>query len=193
MALSGPASVISKENLFAGEWPRIYGIVDPKTSPVEKNFGAVKGGALRTTREELKWYGTTFPQKLEVSAPVNVEMQFSGTAHELTYALLHFLVGDDRIDSTDHYINPAAACAFADTDLTLRGERINCDGNMLAFQMHRARASGALEIGASPNDIIGTPLEVNALNDENGTFSPSGSSTSPLGWMWASKAIEGLY
>lgn len=193
MGLSGPASVISKENLFAGEWPRIYGVVDPKTSPVEVNFGAVKGGVLRTTREELKFYGTTFPQRLEVSAPVNVEMQFAGTAHELTYGLLHFLLGDERIDSTNHYINPAAACAFADTDLTLRGERVNCDGHMIVFQIHRARASGAIEIGASPNDIIGTPLEVNALNDANGDFSPGGSTSSPLGWIWLSKPNEGVY
>lgn len=193
MGLSGPASVISKENLFAGEWPRIYGVVDPKTSPVEVNFGAVKGGVLRTTREELKFYGTTFPQRLEVSAPVNVEMQFAGTAHELTYGLLHFLLGDERIDSTNHYINPAAACAFADTDLTLRGERVNCDGHMIVFQIHRARASGAIEIGASPNDIIGTPLECNALNDANGDFSPGGSTSSPLGWIWLSKPNEGVY
>lgn len=193
MGLSGPASVIDKENLFAGEWPRIYGIVDPLTSPVEVNFGACKGGVLRTTREELKFYGTTFPQKLEVSAPVNVEMQFAATAHELTYGLLHFLIGDQRIDSTDHYVNPGAACAFADTDLTLRGERVNCDGHMIVFQIHRARASGAMEIGSSANDIIGTPIEINALNDENGTFSPSGSSTSPLGWIWCSNPTGGVY
>jgi hypothetical protein len=193
MPLSGPASVIDKENLFAGEWPRIYGIIDPSTAPVEINFGAVKGGVLRTTREELKFFGTTFPQKLEVSAPVNVEMQFAGTAHELTYSLLHFLVGDDRMDSTDHYVNPAAACAFADTDLTIRGERINCDQHMIVFQIHRGRASGAIEIGASPSDIIGTPMEINALNDENGSFSPSGSATSPLGWIWFSNPTDGVY
>ena len=193
MPLSGTASVAAKENLFAGEWPRIYAILDPSTSPIERYLGAVKGGVLRTSREELRFFGTTFPQKLEVSAPVNVEMQFAGTAHELTYGLAHLLVGDERMDSTDHYVNPGAACAFADTDVTLRGERINCDLNMITFQIHRARASGAIEIGASPNDIIGTPIELNALNDENGEFSPSGSASSPLGWIWFSNPIEGDY
>lgn len=193
MPLSGRTSVISKQALFAGEWPRIYAITDPLTSPTELDFGIVKGGVLRTSREELRFFGTTNPQRLEVSAPVNVEMQFAGTSHELTYGLLHFLVGDDRLDSTDHYVNPGAACAFADTDLTLRGERVNCDGNMIAFQIHRARASGASELGSAPNDIIGTPIEVNALDDANGAFSPDATSASPLGFIWFSQDITGIY
>jgi hypothetical protein len=184
MGLSGTRSVASKEDLFAGEWPRLYAITDPTTSPTEVYLGAVKGGVLRTTREELRFFGTTFPQKLEVSAPVSVEMQFTGTAHELTFGLLHFLVGDARIDDASQYVYPGAGCAFGDIDVTFRGERVNCDGNMITFQIHRARASGAMEIGSAANDMIGTPIEINALNDENGDF--GGSASSPLGWIWAS-------
>lgn len=193
MPISGRTSVISKEDLFGGEWPAISAILDPLTSPTELDFGIVKGGVLRTSREELRFFGTTDPQRLEVSKPVNVEMQFAGTAHELTYGLLHFLVGDERLDSTNHYVNPGAACAFADTDITLRGQRINCDGNMITFQIHRARASGATEIGSAANDIIGTPVEINALDDANGDFSPDSSSESPLGFIWFSHAIEEIY
>jgi hypothetical protein len=182
----GSVSFKSKEDIFYGEWPRIYAITDPQDDGLkaERYLGAIKSATLRTTREELKVMGTTFPAKLEMSAPVNVEMQFAGTAYELTYGLLHFLTGDARIDSEDHYINPGAACAFGDIDVTLRGERKNCDDHMIVFQIHRARASGAMELGSAPNDAVGTPVEVNALNDENGEF--GGSASSPLGWIWLS-------
>lgn len=185
MPLSGPSSVQDKEDLFAGEWPRVYAITDPVSSPVEVNLGAVKDGVLRTGREELNFFGTDFPGTLELSAPISVTMQFAGTAHELTYGLLHFLVGDARIDDASQYVYPGAGCAFSDIDVTLRGERVNCDGHMIVFQIHQARASGAVEIGANPSDVIGTPIEVNALDDSGGVF--GGSSTAPLGWIWTSK------
>lgn len=184
MPLSGPSSVQDKEDLFVGEWPRVYAIVSPILAETEVNLGVVKDGVLRTGREELNFFGSDSPQILELSQPVSVTMQFAGTAHELTYGLLHFLVGDAAIDDASQYVYPGAGCAFSDIDVTLRGERINCDGHMLVFQIHQARASGAIEIGSAPSDVIGTPFEVNALNDSVGTF--GGSDEAPLGWIWAS-------
>jgi len=181
MPLSGQSSVASHADLFVGEWPRIYGITP---ADVEVYLGMVKDGVLRTARETLELFGTDLVPLLELSAPTNVSMQFAGTAHELTYGLMHFLIGDAAIDDDSQYVYPGAACAFGDVDLTLRGERVNCDGNMIAFQLHRARGSGAVEIGSAPNDAIGTPIEVNALNDSNGDF--GGSSDDPLGWIWFS-------
>ena len=184
MPLSGSSSVQDKEDLYAGEWPRVYAIVDPLAAATEVNLGVVKDGVLRTGREELEFFGSDFPQTLELSAPVSVTMQFGGTAHELTYGLLHFLVGDAAIDDASQYVYPGAGCAFSDIDVTLRGERINCDEHMLVFQMHQARASGAFEIGSAASDVIGTPLEINALDDSAGLF--GGSAAAPLGWIWAS-------
>ena len=184
MPLSGSSSVQSKQDIFAGEWPRIYAIVDPLGAATEVNLGCVKDGNLTTSREELQFFGTDFPQTLEISAPISVGMQFTGTAYELTYGLLHYLVGDAAITDTSQYVYPGAACAFGDIDVTLRGERINCDGNMITFQIHRARASGAVEIPSNASDVIGTPMEINALDDKNGDF--GGSTTAPLGWIWFS-------
>jgi len=186
MPIGSPSSVQNKEDLYAGEWPRIYCLVDP-TLPGETEvyLGAVKGGVLRTSREEIQFQGTDFPATLEVSVPSTVGMQFTGTAHELTYNLLHLLVGDARVDDDAQYVYPGAACAFGDIDVTLRGERANCDGNMIVFQLHRARASGVVEIGAAPTDFIGTPMEMNALDDKAGDF--GGSTAAPLGWIWCSR------
>ncbi|MCP4741467.1 MAG: hypothetical protein GY871_04455 [Actinomycetales bacterium] len=187
MPIGSPSSVENKEDLYAGEWPRVYCLVDPM-DPVlttEIYLGAVKGGVLRTSREEIQFLGTDFPATLEVSVPSNVGMQFTGTAYELTYNLLHLLVGDARVDDDGQYVYPGAACAFGDIDVTLRGERANCDGNMLVFQLHRARASGVVELGSNATDFIGTPMELNALDDKGGDF--GGSTDDPLGWIWASR------
>lgn len=185
MAYSGPVSLRSDQNLYAGEWSRVYAITDPNGVPAEWYLGIVKGGLLETTRETLTFLGTTFPAKVEYTAPITVNMRFTGTAHELTVGLLHLVVGDEEIDSANQYINPGAACAFADVDVALRGERDNCYRHMLAFQLHHARSSGAAQINTAPNDVIGMPLEFDALNDENGTFG-EGTADSPLGWIWSS-------
>lgn len=181
MGLSTTSSVSSQENLFVGDWPSVYGITP---ADAQVYLGAIKDGVLRTARETLEFFGTDLVPLLELSAPTSVSMQFAGTAHELTYGLMHFLVGDAAIDDDSQYVYPGAACAFGDVDLTLRGERVNCDGHMIAFQLHRARGSGAVEIGSATGDVIGVPLEVNALNDSNGDF--GGSSDDPLGWIWFS-------
>lgn len=185
MPVGTPSSLQNEEDVFFGEWPRIYAITDPVTAPAEVYLGLVRGGVLRTTRETTDYFGTDFPATLEISVPVQVGMQFTGSAEELTYNLFHLLVGDARIDSDIQYVYPGAACAFGDIDVTLRGERENCEQHMIVFQLHRARASGVLEIGSSPTDAVGTPIELNALDDKDGTF--GGTSAAPLGWIWTSR------
>lgn len=182
MALSGTTSVASKEDLFVGEWPRVYGLVGEE----EHYLGAVKNGVLRTARETLEFFGTDLIPLLEMSAPTSVSLQFAGDAHELTHGLMHFLTGDAAISDPSQYIYPGAACGFSDVDLTVLGERENCDGHMIAFRIHRGRASGAMEIGSAANDVISTPIEINALNDSAGDF--GGSPDDPLGWFWFSRS-----
>lgn len=185
MPLTGQQSVVSEESIFAGEWPVVYAIPEPLTDPGTRvPLGIVKEGALRISREEIQYFGTQFPPQLELVIPSQVTMQFTGRADELRARLAHFLVGDERIDSTSQYVYPGAGCAFDDIDVSLVGERINCDGSMIVFRFHRARASGAIEIGAA-NDVIGTPIEINALADPNGDF--GGDADSPLGWIWFSQ------
>jgi len=189
MPLSGQSSLDSEESLFAGEWSRAYAVVDPLTDPTEVYLGIVKEGVLRVSREEIQYFGTDFPPSLEVVIPSQVNMQFAGRADELRARLAHFLVGDERIDNTSQYVYPGAGCAFSDIDVQFNAERINCNSNMIHVRFWKARASGAIEVGAA-NDIIGTPIEINALNDSDGTM--GGSANVPLGWIWFSQTEPGV-
>lgn len=188
MGLSGQSSLHSEESIFAGEWSRAYAVVDPLVTPHEVYLGIVKEGVLRVQREETEYYGTDFPPSLELVIPTKVTMNFQARADELRARLAHFLVGDERIDSVTHYVNPAAGCAFSDIDVQFNVERINCSGNLIHARFHKARASGAIEIG-SGTDIIGTPIDIRALNDSDNTM--GGSPDSPLGWIYFSQLEAG--
>ena len=179
MPISGPQSVIEEDSLYAGFWSAVYVVVDPLTAATRFNLGVVSDGVLRVEREETEFLGTTFPRIVEVVLPTRVDMSFAGVGNELRARLIHFLVGDERIDSVNPYVYPGASCATF--DVQFNGERINCNNQMIAFRFHRARASGAVEIGGA-DEVIGTPMEINALNDTNGDF--GGSVDSPLGFIW---------
>jgi len=185
MPLSGTSGVEERETIFYGQWPRVYAVKDPLGAATEVYLGAVTEGSLSIAREEIEFFDTNFPRRLSVSVPSQVTMTFSGTFHEIRYRLLHFLVGDDDIESVDRYVDIGAGCGFADIDVNLFGERIICSGSMIVFKMHRARATGALEIGAG-DDFIGIPSEIKALDDSEGDL--GGSTTSPLGFLWLSNA-----
>jgi len=181
MPISGAGSVVNEDFLFAGFWESIYAIKDPLTAPVRHEIGVVSDGVLRVSREETEFLGTTFPRVIESVVPTRVDMQFAGTANELRAGLLHYLVGDAAIDDPSNYIYPAAGCAFSDIDVRLIGERINCAELMIVFVIWQARSSGSIEIGGA-DGFIGTPMEINALNDKNGNF--GGSAAAPLGFIW---------
>ena len=109
-------------------------------------------------------------------------MQFVGRGDELRPRLAHFLVGDARLDDASQYV-PGATCGTEDTDVSFEVQRINCAQRMIIGHFYRARCSGVMEIG-SANDVVGTPIEVNALDDVNGNFGgsqdrPTGTSASP--------------
>lgn len=181
MPLSGLSSVINEDYIYHGQWEALYGM----KSGIRHEFGVVRDGALRVGREVEQFFGTNNPNLLEVEIPTRTSVSFAGTAHELRAGLLHFLVGDAAIDDPSMYVYPSATCAFGDIDLTVVGERTNCPDNMVVFTIFQGRASGAIEIG-SADGFIGTPIEINALADQNGAF--GGTPTHPYGWIWLTQA-----
>lgn len=185
MALTPPVGLNSDNNLYLGEWPVVAAIVDPLGANTWLSLGAVKEGVARTTREEVQYMNTTFPQKVAAIFPTIVGMQFVGRGDELRPRLAHFIVGDARLDDSSLYVYPGATCGTEDTDVGFEAQRVNCDDRMIIFHIYRSRCSGVLEIG-SANDVIGTPLEVNALDDSNGNF--GGGLTRPLGYIYFTDA-----
>lgn len=188
MGYTGATNLSSngREHLFGGGWERVYAIVDPLAAATEVYLGQVNEGVFRTEREEVQFFTQGFPRELEVSAPASVTMSFTGTGYELVLGLAHFLVGDARIDDTGQYVYPGASCQFENIDVSFRAERVNCDSHMIVGHIHRARATGAFEVGSQDGDFVGTPIEVNALEDRDGDF--GGSDAAPLGWFWFSNA-----
>jgi hypothetical protein len=184
MALSGTSGIQEETTVFGGGWPRVYGVVDPLAAATEIYLGQVDDGALALDRQTASLYSPHFPQRLEISAPSQVNMKFTGRARELRLRLLHMVVGDERLDDSTKYVYPGASCAFADLDFNLYGERVACGGVTCVFKMHKARSSGAIEIGSTANDFISMPIEIDALDDSDGDY--GGSDSSPLGWIWLS-------
>lgn len=185
MALTPPIGLDSSDNLYLGEWPVVHAIVDPLGANTRLSLGAVKEGVLRTSREEVRYMNTTFPQTLAAIFPTDVGMQFVGRGDELRPRLAHFLIGDALLNDSSLYIYPGATCGTEDTDVGFEVQRENCAGRIIIGRFYRARASGVMEIGAA-NDVIGTPLEVNALDDTNGNF--GGSADRPLGYIYFTNA-----
>lgn len=186
MALSGASGLQSEAHVFGGGWPRVYAVVDPLGAATEINLGEVTQGALALDRQTAEFYSEHFPARLEVSAPAQVNMRFTGQARELRLRLLHMVVGDERLDDTTTYVYPGAGCAFDDIDFNLYGERVSCGGVTCVWKMHKARSSGAIELGSAANDFATFPIEIAALDDSDGEY--GGSSNDPLGWIWLSAA-----
>ena len=69
--------------------------------------------------------------------------------------------------------------------VSFEAQRLNCDNRLIVVHFYRARASGVLEIG-SGQDVIKTPIEVNALDDSNGNF--GGAQDRPLGYIYFTDA-----
>lgn len=187
MSLSGVSGLQEESTVFGGGWPRVYAEVDPLGAATEINLGEVTDGALALDRQTVEIYSEHFPARLEVSAPAQVSMKFTGRARELRLRLLHMVIGDERLDDTTQYVYPGAACAFDDIDFSFYGERVSCAGVTCVFKMHRARSSGAIEIGSAGGDFATFPLEIGALDDADGEF--GGSNSDPYGWIWLSTTV----
>jgi hypothetical protein len=184
-SLTPPISYESTDNVYIGDWPVVHVIVDPLGVATRLSLGAVYEGVARTSREDLRVLDTTFPAKLAAIFPTDVGMQFVGQGAELRPRLAHFLVGDALLNDPSLYVYPGASCGSEDVDVSFEAQRINCDNRLIVVHFYRARASGVLEIG-SGQDVVTTPLEVNALDDSNGNF--GGAQDRPLGYIYFSDA-----
>ena len=178
----GAQSVLSTSNLFQGFWSHVDVCKGGFTSgnPI-MYLGVVPEGALEISREDTEFLGTNFPQTVELLTPSQVGMKFSGEIAELHKLNLHLAIGDDPYDADDNYIYPAASCA-TDAFVSVRALRKRCDGFIMDMVIWKARSSAPVTI-AGGTEVISTPVEFNALDDQNGEF--GGSENAPLGYLYA--------
>ena len=182
----GKQSVGSTSNLFQGYWSHVEFIHKPVSAQAARIYmGVCQEGVLEISREDNEYMGTTFPRVVELLSPTQVGMKFSGQLDELHKKNLRIAVGDG--DPTNNaagsnYIYPGAACAFDDVYGNLLCKRKRCDGFVMEAVLWKTTGSGAVSIGGDAA-VIGTPVEFNALDDNQGQF--GGTSSAPLGYLYA--------
>ena len=209
MPISGKQSVGSVSNLFQGYWSQVqFRPGNTAAGNDYKYLGVVQEGALEISREDAEYMGTTFPRVMEVIAPSQAGMSFSGQMDELHHRNLQVSAGiamnatskaiaDDNdpatLDDPGDYIFPGASCAFDNAFGTLKCARERCDGFKMEAVLWKALSTGSISIGGNDN-VIGTPIEFTALDDSNGEYhSTLGAnngpehfgSLAPLGYLYA--------
>lgn len=190
----GAQSVLSTSNLFQGFWSHVdvkkggfvmgAGTAFDPASPV-MYLGVVPEGALEISREDTEFLGTNFPQTVELLTPSQVGMKFSGEIAEMHKLNLHLAIGDDPYSDNgggnSQFIYPAASCSAADF-VSVRALRKRCDGFIMDMVIWKARNAAPLTI-AGGTEVLSTPIEFNALDDNNGEY--GGSVEAPLGYLYA--------
>ena len=193
----GAQSVLSTSNLFQGFWSHVdvkkggfvqgSGTAFDPASPV-MYLGVVPEGALEISREDTEFLGTNFPQTVELLTPSQVGMKFSGQIAEMHKLNLHLAIGDDPYEdnggvpaNASQFIYPAASCN-ATSFVSVRALRKRCDGFIMDMVIWNARNAAPLTI-AGGTEVLSTPIEFNALDDNNGEY--GGSTEAPLGYLYA--------
>ena len=212
----GKQSVGSTANLFQGYWSHVEfrpgtaasriadhgGYVNPTNA---RYLGVVQEGVLEISREDVEYLGTTFPRVVELLTPSQMGMKFSGQLDELHISNMRIAVGEDVAEDRpgdavtydySGYIYPGSSCGFtADEFGSLVCRRKKCSGDfIMEAVLWKTVGSGALSIGGDA-DVVGTPVEFNALDDSNGEYMDPAWATNadqyPLGYLYAPSPAAG--
>lgn len=177
----GDQSLNSATNLFLGDWSHVDVTTDPLGAPTEYYLGLVTEGALEISREDSELMGTTFPKRVELVIPTRAGMKFTGQMAELHKANLHLLLGG-LPGNASNYLYPGVACPDETKFVKFRAKRIRCDDFVMEVIFWKAQSAGLISIGAGDPTTF-APLEMQALDDSNGTW--GGSAAAPLGYLYA--------
>lgn len=180
MSLTRTGGVKNAAHGFVGSWEILDAFVDPMGENTKIEFGSVKEGALTVGRELFNWQTNETPRRVAGTVTTSINMAFTGQNEELTAGILHMQIGDARIDdvSTTAYVGDIAN----DPYFSLRGERhrgVDQSGTMTFF-MYKAQAGADFELG-SGDELVTTPLTINALTDNANEFNSGGGTR--LGWI----------
>lgn len=182
MVAIGKQSVDSTSNLFYGFWSHVSVVQDPLGgSPVEYYLGVAQEAVLEISREDAEYLGTQFPQRVEVVIPQRAGMKLTGRLDELHKRNLHLLAGN-LPGTTNNYIYPGAACPDETKYVRLIARRLRCDGFVMEAMFWKTQSAGLITIGGDAT-AVGTPFDLQALDDTNGDW--GGSTTAPLGYLYA--------
>lgn len=171
----GKQGGIDEASYLAGSWSYI-GVVQGGS---EHEIGNAPEGVFTMSREEFEHQNTAFPRRTDVIATVRVGMMFEGRAQEIHRENVHLLWGD-LYNNTSFYVYGGGQrdCTF----FTFSAKRLRiCDKRTVEVYMWKCLSRGLFQLGEA-DEVIGTPFQFTALDDEGNDF--GGSATAPLGYIY---------
>ena len=161
--------------LIVGDWSQILF----EHNAVEYELGNVPEGTLTVGREYFQHQGTQLPRRVDAVFLISTSMSFSGTMEEVHERNVRFALGKDpSVDEDYIYIGGAETPQF----ITFVGRRYRPgDGQLVEFKIYKGLIVSEFALG-SGNETVGTPIEVQGLDDQAGKF--GGSVEGPLGYLF---------
>lgn len=178
MTAIGTQGSIDISAAMVGDWSDVDFV---STNGKRYHIGSVKQGVLEITRETYVHVSTALPRVADYVVPIRAGMRFTGQGEEHHRALWHALIGD-AIDTSSNYIYPGAQLCNVFFTLHIRRERA-CDGVVIEAKIFKVHGAGAMSIGGG-DEAVGTPMELEGLDDTANAMGHGGSSDAPLGYIW---------
>jgi len=166
---------VDESALLLGDWSEVFA----QSGANNYRIGNVPEGVLEVSREYVEHIGTSFPRRVDLIVPSRVSMKFSGVVEEINSMNVSWLLGQTLAPAHNYlYVGKLETPTY----FTFRGARKRVsDGVRIHFRMHKCLVRSVFSLGGG-DDWTNSPLELDALDDEDGDY--GGSSDDPLGWIW---------
>ena len=161
--------------LIVGDWS----VVGFEYNSVEYPIGNVPEGTLEIGREYYRHQGTQLPRRVDAVFLITTSMRFTGTVEECHERNMRFALGKDPSVLTDYiYIGAAEIPSF----FTFTARRFRpSDNALIEAKIWKALLVSTFSL-AGGDETVGTPLEVEGLDDSAGNY--GGSAAAPLGYLY---------
>jgi hypothetical protein len=161
--------------LLVGSWSEVIA----EKSGNHYHVGNVKDGVLEIGREYYEHVSSAFPRKTDLVVATRVWMKFTGVVEEIHRQNVSWLSGRALNPTSDYiYVGILSTSYY----FTFHGRRVRIsDGVNIEFRMHKCMTRNLFSLG-SGDEAMGSPLEVEGLDDTEGGY--GGSAASPIGWIW---------
>lgn len=178
MVAIGTQGSIDTAAALVGDWSDVDFLT---TNGKRYNIGSVKEAVLELTRENFMHVSTALPRVVDYVVPVRAGMRFTGNAEEPHRALFHALMGDE-IDAASNYIYPGVQQCNVFFTLHIRRTRA-CDNVVIEAKIFKVSAAGLISIGGG-DETVGTPIELEGLDDQANAMGQGGGAAAPIGYIW---------
>lgn len=163
-----------------GSWDEVVAVA----GGANYSLGCVQDGVLEVSREYYRHQDNQFPRKMDMVIPTSVGMKFTGKVEELNSQNVALLLGQSLNQAGNNYLYVGAL--QSPYYFTLRGRRNRPqDGFQIEFVIWKGMQTAPFSFN-SADEVVGSNLEVEALDDTAGTY--GGSTTAPLGWLYVPAA-----